>query len=171
MSLDIIEGSVGGSVSSCFSVTLEEHETFILPSFQNLDLKRKPDTLLESSKLGPYWSHCWTVLEFRMKLKAWHSILYNLRAMRDETFEGHRTCHPQICLFGIKTILSQRYLRKSRYKKSSLPSIPHLPRSRTQICNGVPSTPLYQEEETLIKEMILDSYQLIHSIRGIYTTN
>ena len=58
MSLDIIRESVGRSVSSCCSVTLEEHESFLLSSFQNLDLKRKPDTLLESLKLGPYLSHC-----------------------------------------------------------------------------------------------------------------
>ena len=41
MSLDIIRESVGRSVSSCCSVTLEEHERFLLSSFSKFGLEEK----------------------------------------------------------------------------------------------------------------------------------
>lgn len=56
--------------------------------------------------------------------------------------KGIRLCHPKICHFSIRIILSRRQLRNSRCRKSSLPS-PFLSKSRAQLslCEGIP-TPL-----------------------------
>ena len=62
--------------------------------------------------------------------------------------KGIRTCHPQICHFGILIILSWRQLKYSRFRKASLPSS-ICPKARRKFpIRKVPSQ--YQEEEKLL---------------------
>ena len=72
-----------------------------------------------------------------------------------KNMKGITMCHPKICHFGRRILLSWRQLRKSRHRKSSLSIPPHLPKSLTWLVKvssslipGRKEQPLSPEVET-----------------------